>query len=104
MVPREVELVHDTRDISYSCKGESTLIPRVTGDYCPACGEAVLDLEDGDRYSSLIAQFHYEVRERLGVGGQPEAMLCPTCGGASWSMPRATSRTTTTAKPLPSRP
>lgn len=67
------ELVHDMRVISYTYKGESTLIPRVTGDCCPACG---------DRYSALIAQFHHDVRERLGISGPPEPMLCLTCGGA----------------------
>ena len=34
-----VELIHDTRDISYAYKGESTMIPAVTGEFCPACGE-----------------------------------------------------------------
>ena len=36
------DLVRDTRDMSYTYKGETTSIPDVTGDYCPACGEAVL--------------------------------------------------------------
>ena len=38
------ELEHDTRDMPYVYKGESTVIPAVTGDFCPACGEAVLDM------------------------------------------------------------
>ena len=38
------ELVHDTRDMPYTYKGESTAIPAVTGDYCRACGEVVLDM------------------------------------------------------------
>jgi HTH-type transcriptional regulator/antitoxin MqsA len=29
------ELLHDTRDMPYIYKGESTLIPGVTGDFCP---------------------------------------------------------------------
>ena len=48
------ELIHDTRDLPYVYKGESTTIPAVTGDFCPACGEAVLNREHGDRYSESI--------------------------------------------------
>ena len=48
------ELIHDTRDIPYVYKGESTAIPDVTGDFCPACGEVVLNREHGDRYSELL--------------------------------------------------
>ena len=36
----EAELIHDTRDVTYTYKGESTVLPGVTGDFCPACGEA----------------------------------------------------------------
>ena len=45
------ELIHDTRDMPYTYKGENTTIPAVTGDFCPACGEVVLNREHGDRYS-----------------------------------------------------
>lgn len=55
------ELIHDTRDMPYTYKGETTLIPGVTGDFCPACGEVVLDREHGDRYSEAIGLFHRQV-------------------------------------------
>lgn len=55
------DLMHDTRDLSYTYKGESTTIPAVTGDYCPACGEVVLTREHGDRYSELVGQFQRQV-------------------------------------------
>lgn len=55
------ELIHDTRDISYSYKGETTSIPTVTGDFCPACGEVILDRSEGDRYSELIGSFQRQV-------------------------------------------
>ena len=55
------ELIHDTRDMSYTYKGENTTIPAVTGDFCPACGEVVLNREQGDRYSELIGQFRRQV-------------------------------------------
>jgi HTH-type transcriptional regulator/antitoxin MqsA len=37
------DLVRDTRDLPYTYKGETTLIPEVTGDFCPACGEVIPD-------------------------------------------------------------
>jgi HTH-type transcriptional regulator / antitoxin MqsA len=55
------ELVHDTRDMPYTYKGEATTIPAVTGDFCPAYGEGVLDREHGDRYSELMLQFNKQV-------------------------------------------
>jgi HTH-type transcriptional regulator/antitoxin MqsA len=55
------ELIHDTRDLPYTYKGEVTTIPAVTGDYCPACSEVVLNREHGDRYGELIGQFQRQV-------------------------------------------
>ena len=55
------ELIHDTRDIPYVYKGETTIIPAVTGDFCPACAEVVLDREQGDRYSELTGMFQRQV-------------------------------------------
>lgn len=55
------ELIHDTRDIPYAYKGESTIIPAVTGEFCPACDEIVLNREHGDRYSELIGAFQRQV-------------------------------------------
>jgi HTH-type transcriptional regulator / antitoxin MqsA len=55
------KLIHDTRDMPYLYKGESTTIPAVTGEHCPACGEVVLNREHGDRYSELIGQFQRQV-------------------------------------------
>jgi HTH-type transcriptional regulator/antitoxin MqsA len=55
------ELIHDTRDVPYVYKGESTAIPAVTADFCPACGEFVLDREHGDRYSEAIGLFQRQV-------------------------------------------
>lgn len=55
------ELIHDTRDLPYTYKGETTTLPAVTGDFCPACGEAILNREHGDRYSELLGQFQRQV-------------------------------------------
>ncbi len=55
------ELIHDTRDIPYIYKGEATTIAEVTGDFCPACGEVILNREHGDRYSGLLGDFQRQV-------------------------------------------
>lgn len=55
------ELIHDTRDIPYTYKGETTTIAAVTGDFCPACNEVVLDREHGDSYSECLGLFRRQV-------------------------------------------
>ncbi len=55
------ELVHDTRAMPYTYKGESTIIPELTGDYCPACAEVVLDLAEADRFGLLVREFNKQV-------------------------------------------
>ncbi|MEY2659719.1 MAG: hypothetical protein RLZZ123_891 [Pseudomonadota bacterium] len=54
-------LISDTRDMAYVYKGEQTIIRKVTGEFCPACGEVVLDGENGNRYSELISAFQRQV-------------------------------------------
>ena len=51
------ELVHDTRDLTYTCEGETTLILAVTGDFCPVCAESVLDGVESDRVMREIRAF-----------------------------------------------
>lgn len=60
-----VALVHDTRDMPYTYKGESTVIPAVTGDFCPACGEAVLDIAEATRTGSLMLEFNKQVNASI---------------------------------------
>jgi len=55
------ELIRDTRDLAYTYKGETTTIPAVTGEFCPACLEVILDREQGDRYSEIIGLFQRQV-------------------------------------------
>jgi HTH-type transcriptional regulator/antitoxin MqsA len=59
------ELVHDTRDMPYTYKGESTIIPDVTGDFCPACGEAVMDMAAGIRHSATMLAFNKQVNASI---------------------------------------
>lgn len=55
------ELVHDTRDMPYTYKGETTVIPAMTGDYCPASAEVVLDMTEAARYGLLVREFNKQV-------------------------------------------
>jgi len=55
------ELMQDTRDLPYTYKGEATIIPAVTGEFCPACDEVLLNREQGDRYSELLGAFQRQV-------------------------------------------
>jgi len=59
------ELVHDTRDVPYTYKGETTLIPAVSGDFCPACGEIVLDRGQEDRYGEAVLAFNKQVNAAI---------------------------------------
>lgn len=59
------KLVHDTRDVTYTYKGESTVMPSVTGDFCPACDEVVLDLPESTRMSALMRAFNREVNSSI---------------------------------------
>ncbi|OEC33000.1 HTH-type transcriptional regulator / antitoxin MqsA [Pseudomonas cuatrocienegasensis] len=59
------ELVHDTRDMPYTYKSESTSIPAVTGDFCPACGEVVLDAGESARVSTAMLGFNKQVNASI---------------------------------------
>lgn len=51
------ELIHDTRDLSYVYKEETTVIAAVTGDFCPAYAECVLDAVESDRVMREMRAF-----------------------------------------------
>ncbi len=59
------ELVHDTRDVPYTYKGESTLIPAVVGEFCPACGEVILDSVESARSSAAMLAFTRQVNAAI---------------------------------------
>jgi HTH-type transcriptional regulator / antitoxin MqsA len=59
------ELVHDTRDQTYTYKGETTLLSAVTGDYCMACGESILDAEESRRTMEMMRSFHKQVNAAI---------------------------------------
>lgn len=51
----------DTRDLPYAYQGESTVLPAVTSEFCPACGERVLDAAEAARVSRLMLDFNPQV-------------------------------------------
>lgn len=55
------ELIHDTRDMPYVYKGEQTVIPAVCGDWCPACGESILDAVAGARVMDAMRDFSTQI-------------------------------------------
>lgn len=59
------ELVHDTRDLPYIYKGESTSLPDITGDFCPACGEVVMNMEQSRHMHTLATAFIKEVNASI---------------------------------------
>lgn len=59
------ELIHDTRDLPYTYKGENTVIVSVTGDFCPACAESVLDAAESDRVMREMRAFSKQVNAAI---------------------------------------
>jgi HTH-type transcriptional regulator/antitoxin MqsA len=59
------ELRHEIRTLPYSYKGERTVVRGVTGAFCPACGEGVLDAAESSRVSRAMLAFNREVNASL---------------------------------------
>ncbi len=59
------ELIHDTRDLPYTYKGETTLIPAVTGDFCPACAESILNMAESERVMCEMRDFSKQVNASI---------------------------------------
>jgi HTH-type transcriptional regulator/antitoxin MqsA len=60
-----VELIHDTRDLPYTYKGETTVIAAVTGDFCPACAESILDAAESNRVMREMRAFSKQVNAAI---------------------------------------
>ena len=55
------EMVHDTRDTLYEYEGEITEIPQVTGKFCPACGEVILNMDEAEHMEKFMTEFQAKV-------------------------------------------
>eukprot|EP01036_Dinobryon_divergens_P058517 gene58517-78060_t len=60
-----VELIHDTRDLPYTYKGETTTIPAVTADFCPACDESITDMAETERVMREMQAFNKQVNAAI---------------------------------------
>ena len=59
------ELIHDTRDLPYTYKGETTVIAAVTGNFCPACAESILDAAESNRVMREMRAFSKQVNAAI---------------------------------------
>jgi HTH-type transcriptional regulator/antitoxin MqsA len=59
------ELIHDTRDLPYTYKGETTTIPAVTADFCPACDESITDMAETERVMREMQAFNKQVNAAI---------------------------------------
>lgn len=59
------ELIHDTRDLPYIYKGENTVIAAVTGDFCSACAESILDAAESNRVMREMRAFSKQVNAAI---------------------------------------
>ncbi len=59
------ELIHDTRDLPYTYKGATTVISAVTGDFCRACAESILDAAESDRVMREMGAFSKQVNAAI---------------------------------------
>jgi YgiT-type zinc finger domain-containing protein len=54
-------MVRDTRDVLYTYKGQTTTIPNVSGEYCPACNESLHNAEESEYLNAAMLAFNKEV-------------------------------------------
>ena len=59
------ELIHDTRDLPYTYKGETTTIPAVTADFCPACDESITNMPETERVMREMQAFNKQVNAAI---------------------------------------
>ena len=52
------ELIQDTRDVSHTYKGETSVIASVKGEFCPSCQESLLSAEETDRVMKEMNAFN----------------------------------------------
>ena len=59
------EMIHDTRDLPYTYKGETTAIPAVTADFCLACDESITDMAETERVMREMKAFNKQVNAAI---------------------------------------
>lgn len=51
-------MIHESRDISYTYKGQHTTIPNLSGYYCSSCDESLHNAEESEYFNSAIIAFN----------------------------------------------
>ncbi len=51
-------LQRQVRDMPYTYKGHVTVIEKVSGQFCPRCGESVLEAAEASRVSAAMLAFN----------------------------------------------
>jgi HTH-type transcriptional regulator / antitoxin MqsA len=59
------KMVRDKRDVLYTYKGESTTLFQVSGDFCPACDESILNAAESRRTMNLMLAFNKQVNASI---------------------------------------
>ena len=59
------ELIRDVRDLPYTYKGETSTISSVSGDFCSACAESILDAAESDRVLREMRTFSKQVNAAI---------------------------------------
>lgn len=57
----KAQMVRETHDVLYTYKGQSTTIPEVSGEYCPACKESLHNKEESEYLNAAMLAFTKEV-------------------------------------------
>lgn len=68
------EMLRDTRNVPYKYKGKETVIPAVTGEFCPKCEEFITGPAESRAAMSRMLAFNKEVDASIG---------CPSHVGSS---------------------
>lgn len=61
----KAELMHDTRDTPFAYKGQTTIIPAVTADFCSVCHEYLTGPGETDRVMEIMGTFMKQVNATL---------------------------------------
>jgi len=76
------ELIRGTRDLPYTYKGETTVIPAVTADFCPACDESITDMAETERVMREMQAFNKQVNAATHASDEEDADLQRFMDGA----------------------
>jgi HTH-type transcriptional regulator/antitoxin MqsA len=58
----EAELLKEVRDIPYTFQDQTMIIRGVNGEFCPSCGESILELTESNRVMLEMQTFTKQVK------------------------------------------